>query len=69
MRSTNGTLKSLAPGPDLDDCLVQHSQEQVSCLRAEISGVTSDILSMEQEDQSLLEQESDLDKAFSGLCL
>ena len=63
------TLESLAPGPKLYDCLIQHLQEQVGRLRAELSDVARDFLSMQEEDQSLLEQESDLDKAFSILSL
>ena len=53
----NMTVKLLTPGPDIDNCLVQQFQEQVGHLRAELSNVAGDILSLEQEDQSLLEQE------------
>ena len=64
LRSVNEVFKPLAPGPDLDDCLVQQLQEQVSHLRAQPSDVACDSLSLEQEDQSLLVQELALDKAF-----
>ena len=64
LRSINETVKPLAPGPDVNGCLVQQLQEQIGRLRAELSDVARDILSLEQEDQSLLEQKLALDKAF-----
>ena len=69
LRSINLTVGLLTSGPDLDACLIQHLQEQVGRLREELSDVSCDILLMEQEEQSLLEQESDLDKAFFDLSL
>ena len=69
LRSVKKYIKPLTSGPDLDYCLVQHLWEQVGCLRAELADVVRDILSMEHEDRGVLEQESDLDKAFSDLSL
>ena len=58
------TIGSLTSGSDLDSCLIQHLQEQLGRLRAELLDVARDILSIEHEDHSLLEQELDLHKAF-----
>ena len=69
LRSVKATIETLTPGPDLDACLVQQVQEQVGRLRAELSDVACDILSMEHEDQDLIEYELSLDKAFFDLSL
>ena len=69
LRSVKATVKPLTLGPDLDVCLVQHLQEQVGRLRAELSDVARDLLSMEHENRDLIEHESSLDKAFSDLSL
>ena len=62
-------VEPLTLRPDLDNCLIKQLQEQVSSLRAKLSDVVRDILSLEQEDQSLLEQESALNKVFLDLSL
>ena len=51
LRSVQATVDPLTPGPDPDACLVQELQEWVGRLRAELSDVTRDILSMEHEDR------------------
>ena len=69
LRSAKQAVEPLTLGPDLDACLVQHLKEQVGHLRAELPNVVHDIVSMEQEDKGLLEQDSNLDKAISDLSL
>ena len=54
LRSVKVTVEPLTSGPDLDACLIQHLQEQVGCLRAELSDVVCSIFSMEHEDLDLL---------------
>ena len=44
LRSVNMTIELLAPGPDVDNCLILQLEDQVSCLRAELLDVTHDIL-------------------------
>ena len=66
---SKATVEPLTSGPDLDAGLIQDLQEQVGCLRAELSDVARDILSVEHEDRDLLEHESNLDKAFFDLSL
>ena len=60
LRSINLTVEPLAPGPDLDSCLVQQLEKQVSCLRAELLDITCGILLLEQEEQNLFDEESTL---------
>ena len=67
--SVKAIIETLTPGPDLDACLVQHLQEQIGCLRAELSDVVRDLLSMEHEDRDRIDHESNLDKALSDLSL
>ena len=62
-------IKPLAPGPDRDNCLVWQLEEQVGHLQAELLDITRGILSLEQEEQSLLDQESALDKTCFDLSL
>ena len=46
-----------------------YKNRSVDRLRAELSDVACEILSMEHEDRGLLEHESNLDEAFSELIL
>ena len=60
LRSINLTVEPLAPGPDLDNCLVRQLEKQIGRLRAEVLDITHGILSLEQEEQNLFDQESTL---------
>ena len=69
LRSINLTVEPLAPGPDLDNCLVRQLEKQVGRLWAELMDFTRGILLLEQEDQNLFDQESTLKKALFDLSL
>ena len=69
LRSINLTVEPLAPGPDLDNCLVPQLEEQVGHLWAEFSDITHGILSLEQEGQNLFDQELTHNKALFDLSL
>ena len=62
-------VEPLAPGPDLDNCLVLQLENQVSHHRIELPNVALDIISLEHENLDLVNQESALDKFLFNLSL
>ena len=69
LRSITETVEPIAPGPDLDDCLVWKLEKQVGCLQAELSDSSRGILSLKQKDQGLFDLKLTLDKALFDMSL
>ena len=69
LRSINLTFEPLTSGPDLDTCLVQQLEKQVSRISAEHSELTHDILPLEHEDHDLLNLSSTLEKTLFNVSL
>ena len=69
LRSINLTVEPLAPEPDLNNYLIWQSEKKVGHLQAELSDISCSILSVEQEDQNLFDQESALHKALFDMSL
>ena len=53
LRSINGKLDSLTPGPGFDTCLAQHLAESIGELKAELVDITRGLSLLESDDTVL----------------
>ena len=64
LRSVSASLASLMPGPELDVCLVQYLEEEVSNLKAELRAITNDILYMPEDETGLADRAASVEKGL-----
>ena len=71
LESVNKAVVPLSPGLDrhVDNCLAQQLEQQVGHFQAERSDISQGILSLDQDEQRLFNQESALGKALFHLSL
>ena len=69
VRTIQGSVGSLTPGPDFAECLLQVLEKQVDKPSTEVSEAASDILSMNEDEQTLMEEVSAIEKALFNMNL
>ena len=63
------TVDTITPGSEVDTCMLQQYEEQLSGLKAELARISSDILMLDEEDAGLSDRESALSKSHFEVCL
>ena len=54
----------MSPGPELDICLLRQLEESIASHGLELSEVTCDVLTLDDDEEGLIEQCSRLKRAF-----
>jgi hypothetical protein len=63
------TVDTITPGSEVDTCMLQQYEEQLSGLKAELARISTDILMLDEEDAGLSDRESALSKSHFEVCL
>ena len=69
VRTINGKISSLAPGPDFDLCLAQHLAESISELKSELVDISRGLSLLESDDTTLSEWALRIKESLSDLGL
>ena len=64
IRSINDKVRCLSPGPELDICLLRQLGESIASHGLELSEVTGDVLTLDDDEEGLMEQCSRIKKAL-----
>ena len=62
-------VDAMEPGPELDCCLLEQREEQISGLKSELADVSHNIVALDKNDISLADRRSAISKAIFRTCL
>ena len=64
LRDVSNTVKAMAPGPDLDRCLLKQHEEQIRGLKIDLTDVSHNIIILNEDDYVLAGKRSTVSKAI-----
>ena len=69
MRDIANAVGAIGRGPELDRCLLEQHEEQISGLKSELTDISRDIATLDKDETGLEDRRSAISKTIFNTCL